>query len=634
MLISLDNVTKYFADRLILENITTSVSEGDRIGLVGVNGAGKSTLINLICGMDYESGTISKAQSVSIGYLKQDSGLVSHNTIRDELYGVFSDVLAAGTRIDEINLLLSTEKNEEKYTALSRELERLRAFFDAKDGYGIDVRINKILGGMGFADVPRDTVIDTLSGGEKTRLAIAKLLLEEPSLLILDEPTNHLDFETLSWLESYLLSYKGAILVVSHDRYFLDKLVTRIWEVEDHRLMTFKGNYSAYKVQKAEYILHRQREYEKQQEQIRSMKEFAERNIVRATTSTRAKSRLHQLENMEIIEAPRTYTKPPSISFELDAPSVKELLGVNIPRLYAGDKLLCEGLSFNVQRGARIAIIGRNGCGKSTLMKRLLAAHELRESEISWGKNSTVAYYEQEGRNLNPENTLLDEMRTRYPRLDQTSARGYLGRVLLSGEEVFKQVKVLSGGERARLSLAIIMPKRANTLLLDEPTNHIDLMSREALEEALKKYEGTIIFVSHDRYLINAVATHVLSFEDNTVKMYEGGFDAYITERSAALAQRAMVQEKERIQKAQSENEVQYYRSKKQRSEDAAKKRRISALEALIEELDARMAEIEALLADEAVASDFEKVSALCTELEKIKIKKEESEEEWLTLSM
>ncbi len=630
MLISLDGVTKYYADKLILDGISASIEENDRIGLVGVNGAGKTTLVDVICGADYESGEISRASTLSVGYLKQDSGLQSGATIEAELYSVFSEVLSAGKRIEEIHTELAVTPHESvSYDRLLRELSRLEAFFAAKDGYGIDVRINKILNGMGFEGVSRQSVIDTLSGGEKTRLAIAKLLLEEPSLLILDEPTNHLDFETLSWLEGYLQTYKGALLLVSHDRFFLDRLTNRIWEIEDRKIMTFRGNYTSYKAQKAAFVERRQKEYEKQQEQIASMLDYAARNIARATTSNSAKSRLHQLENMEIIEAPRTYTKPPSISFELDSESVKNVLSVQALPLSAGDKPLCDSISFDVRRGDRIAIIGKNGCGKSTLMKTALAAHTLREPHITWGKNVSLAFYEQESRNLNPENTLLDEIRTRYPRMDRTLAQKYLGRVLLSGEEVFKKVSVLSGGERARLGFAVIMARRANTLLLDEPTNHIDLMSREALEDALAKFEGTIIFVSHDRYLINAVATHILAFENGSVKMYSGNYDAYLAAK--ALEAPVAVQ---RAEKKASENEVQYFRSKKQRSEEAARKSRIAALEKKMAELETSRAQIEADLAKDDIAADFEKVAALCESLEEIKNEYELCENQWLELSM
>ncbi len=630
MLISLDGVTKYFADRLILDNITAAISEGDKVGLVGVNGAGKTTLVDVICGAPYDEGEISRSSTLTVGYLKQDSGLQSGNTITAELYGVFEEVLEAGRRIDEINAQLSLVPHEsEQFLRLSRELERTQSFFNSKDGYDIDVRINKILNGMGFENVDRNTVIDTLSGGEKTRLAIAKLLLEEPSLLILDEPTNHLDFETLSWLEGYLQTYKGALLLVSHDRYFLDRLVTRVWEIEDRKIMTFRGNYTSYKTQKAEYVERRQKEYEKQQEKVASMLDYAARNIARASTSNSAKSRLHQLENMELIEAPRTYTKPPSISFEIDVESVKEVLNVENLPLSAGDKKLCDSISFNVRRQNRIAVIGKNGCGKSTLMKKLLAAYTEREAGIAWGKNVSCAFYEQESRNLNPENTLLDEMRNRYPRMDRTVVQKYLGRVLLSGEEVFKQIKVLSGGERARLGFAVIMARRANTLLLDEPTNHIDLASREALEAALSKFEGTVIFVSHDRYLINAIATHVLAFDNGNVKMYEGGYDAYL----AAKALEAPAVEV-KAEKAASANEVQYYRSKKQRSEEAARKSRIAFLERRMGELENEKSEIEAQLTLPDVASDFEKATELCNRLDAIKTEYESSENEWLELSM
>ncbi|MBR3870697.1 MAG: ABC-F family ATP-binding cassette domain-containing protein [Clostridia bacterium] len=631
MLISVTGLYKYFGEKLVLENINATVNAGDKIGLVGINGAGKSTLINLITGRLFaDEGDIAKAKNLRIGILEQNSGLDTANSIEQEMKNAFSDALSAKKRADELALQMAeVEPSSTEYKTITEKYNREMAIFEAQDGYNMELHINRVLAGMGFAGRDLSVPTGTLSGGEKTRLAIAKLLLEAPDLLILDEPTNHLDFATLAWLEEYLSGFKGALLIVSHDRYFLDKLTNRIWDVEDHRLKAYKGNYSQFKLQKQMDTELALKEYEKQQTKIASMTDYAQRNIARASTSNSAKSRLHQLENMEVLEKPRTHMPSPSFSFEYDTPTVKDALTVNNLPIVAGeDNVLCESVSFEMKRGQRIALIGVNGCGKSTLLKTLVGEIYPKGGEIVWGKHTKIGYYEQEGRILDGEKTVLDEIRHRFKNLLEYEARGLLGRVLISGDNVYKQIKVLSGGEKAKVCFAVLMATRANTLVLDEPTNHIDLLTRESLEKALSQFDGNLIFVSHDRYFINAVADRIIEIDGGQIKQYEGNYDAYATQKSAQKLEQAVVKEEQR-----SKEENSYYRSKKQRAADVAKKKRISELERLIEECDEREKVLTEEMASPDVASDYALLAEKCAELEKLKTDRENYTEEWIILN-
>ncbi len=631
MLISISGVYKYFGEKAALENINASVNAGDRIGLVGINGAGKSTLINLIIGKyTADEGKIAKAKNLRIGILEQNSGLDTANSIEQEMKNAFSEALSAKKRADELAIRMAdVDASSVEYKAITERYNREMAIFEAQDGYNMDVHINRVLSGMGFAGRDLSVRTGTLSGGEKTRLAIAKLLLEAPDVLILDEPTNHLDFATLAWLEDYLTGFKGALIIVSHDRYFLDKLTERIWDIEDRKLQAYRGNYSAFKVQKQMDTELALKEYEKQQTRIASMTDYAQRNIARASTSNSAKSRLHQLENMEILEKPRTYMPSPSFSFEYDTPTVKDALTVtNLPIVAGEDNVLCDSVSFEMKRGERIALIGVNGCGKSTLLKTLVGEIYPKGGEIAWGKHTKIGYYEQEGRNLDGEKTVLDEIRSRFKNLLEYEARGLLGRVLINGDNVYKQIKVLSGGEKAKVCFAVLMATRANTLVLDEPTNHIDLLTRESLEKALSEFDGNLIFVSHDRYFINAVADRIIEIDGGEIKLYDGNYDAYATQKSAQRLMQAAVKEEKRTKEENS-----YYRSKKQRAADVARKKRISELERLIEECDEREKVLSQEMASPDVACDYALLAEKCAELEKLKVDRDNYTEEWIMLS-
>jgi len=485
---------------------------------------------------------------------------------------------------------------------------------------------------MGFDEKNDGLIINALSGGEKTRLALAKLLLEEPELLVLDEPTNHLDFRTLMWLEDYLQGYKGGLIVVSHDRYFLDRMVTKIWELESRKLYVYPGNYTRYKTLRAERVKQELRAYEAQQNKIASMREYAEKNIVRASTSNMAKSRLHQLEHIKVLERPTERTPVPHFSFTYSRRPVKDLLTVKNLTLSvgAGDgRVKLSGpLDFEIKRGDKVAIIGPNGTGKSTLLKTVLGFLP-KDGEVTWGGNVQTAFYEQENSQLNPGHTALEELWGQYPLMAEYEIRGLLGQVLIRGEEVYKKIGVLSGGERARTALALLMLQHANTLILDEPTNHLDLQSKEALEEALREFDGTLLFVSHDRYFLNTIPTRIFELSPSGLSQYNGNFDFYLEEKKRREEKRA--QEIAPVRKG--EQPSSYHRSKQERAEQVKRKQRFTKLETLIEETEEKIALLNEQIADPETGRDYEKLTALCAELEQEKDRHEKILAEWTELS-
>jgi ATP-binding cassette subfamily F protein 3 len=492
---------------------------------------------------------------------------------------------------------------------------------------------------MGFGDVPRDRVISSLSGGEKTRLALAKLLLESPDLLILDEPTNHLDFTTLMWLEDYLKSYKGSILIVSHDRYFLNKICTRICEIELGRLTSYKGGYSAYVVQKKHNAERQLKEWESQQEEIKKLEEYIAKNKVRASTAKMAKSRQHMLDRIERIEKPLMFTRPPKIKLEYDIEPTKDIVKVIDCPLTVGEgesrKTLIHSLDMHIRRGEHAAIIGSNGIGKTSILKLIqnIIPHE--RGNIVWGGNVKISYFEQEHNILHMGSTVIDEMLNRFPAMTPAEARKALGSVLLTGEDVFKPISVLSGGERAKLCFAIMAYTRGNVLILDEPTNHLDLNTKEVLEDVLAEFEGTIILVSHDRYLINKVADRIIEVKADEVNCYEGNFDAYAAAISAAEKSAAeAAAEQKRIQAEQDRREQKEisYRSKEQRQLEAKRRARLKELEELIEQAEVDIFRLENEIADPEVAANFELMTEKCNALEAKKTELDEMMDEWASL--
>lgn len=632
MIISLENVFKYYGADCILRNVCATINDKDRIGLVGANGEGKTTLLNVLTGeLDYEEGTVSLTNGKVIGYLHQNSGLSNGRTIQQEMEAVFADLLVLGEEVDALQRQMAQVHDDPtEYEKVSAEYQKKLARFEAADGYQVQVKINTVLGGMGFASYDRNIITDNLSGGEKTRLATARLLLLEPDLLILDEPTNHLDFKTLSWLEDYLSSYKGALLVVSHDRYFLNRLVDHIWELERTVLTTYRGNYSSYVVQKKERVERQLKEYEMQQEQIKSMEEYVAKNIARASTSKSAKSRLAALERMDRIEKPVIWEKKAAFRFEYDEPPVKDVFhGENMSIAVGegeGRKVLCRGMRLDVMRGEKIAIIGPNGVGKSSLLKAIQELIPLEEGHFEWGQKVKTTYYEQENRQLHPEKTAINEIWDRFPNLYEVQVRSILGQVLLSGDDVYKLVGSLSGGERAKVAFAVMMLERGNVLILDEPTNHLDIGSKEMLEDALEAFDGTIIMVSHDRYLLNRIPNRIIEMTANGYEIYNGRYDYYVEHKVEPQPVKEQVSE-EKKQASQ-----KFYRTKADRARQAAAKKRIAFLEKTIESNEQLIEQLTEQMSDPQIAADYQKVEEICGQIEQLKNQNESFGEEWLEL--
>lgn len=632
MILAVKDIEKSFADSIILDNVNIAVNEGDRIGLVGANGTGKTTLLNILCKrLQSDKGEVSYKSNITIGYLQQDSGLEADNSIIDEMNRVFEKLLAIQKELRDLEAQLAlTSPSDAEYKELSEKYSQLSAFFEQNDGYNIDVKIKSVLNGMGFLNKDLSTNISTLSGGEKTRLALAKILLEEPDLLVLDEPTNHLDFKTLMWLEEYLSSYKGGLIIVSHDRYFLDKTVNIIWEIESANISVFKGNYTKYKQLKAEQVSYQQKLYEQNEQKVAQMMDYAQKNIARASTSNSAKSRLKQLANMEVVKKPLPQIKPPSFSFVYDREPVKDVLSVNELNLTVGEEniSLIKDISFDVKRSEKIAIIGDNGTGKSTLLKRLIKAFSEYDINVKWGKNVSVSYYDQENKNLNFNNTLLEELHSRFPTHTEQEMRSMLGRVRLTDDNVYKKVSMVSGGERARLSLALVMLMRANTVVMDEPTNHLDLQSKEKLEEALVSFDGTLIFVSHDRYFLNTVPTGIIELTENGVNYYNGGFDFYLAQKAKTVVETQSVKIKE-----EGKSKDSFYKSKAQRSEEAKIRNRIKQLEREMAECEQTVKQLEEDISNPQNASDYGLLNELCSNLDEKKLYYDELMMEWLELT-
>ena len=644
MLADLIDINKYYNGRQILKNISLSVDERDRIGIVGVNGCGKTTLLRILTGKELpdrtteRDGIVSLSSRTSVGYLEQMSGLDGSNTVIEEMKGVFSELDRVMERMKE----LEGEMNSTAHIApeISEEYSRLAAYYESNGGYNIKVRIRTILNGMGFSESEYDRVISGFSGGEKTRLAIAKLLLEEPNLLILDEPTNHLDFKTVLWLEDYLKDYKGALLIVSHDRYFLDKVVTSICEIELGQLHRYKGNYSAYTVLKAEDVKRRKREYEAQQKEIARLEDYVARNKARASTAASARSREKQLEKMEIIDRPIDVTNRPNIRFEYKLEPPFDILEVKDTDIAVGQgaekKVLAEHITFELKRGEKLGIIGENGIGKSTFLK-VLQGMLPHNGRVRWAANVKLSYFEQESRNLDPHNTIIDELHKHYPILTDLDVRSLLGRVGIKGENVFKQTGVVSGGERAKVCFALMMLEKGNVLILDEPTNHLDLEAKEAIEEALAEFEGTVIFVSHDRYLLNKIPDKILEIRSDGTEMFEGNFDFYLNVTEKRDKEQREVLEAAKAEKAKAEymeKKERSFKSKQQRAEEAKRRSRMKELEDLIDKNEQKLAALQEELTHEDVCADFELMNQKCNEIQLIRTEIDQMMEEMIELDL
>lgn len=620
MLFTFSSVNFSYGDNLILQEVDFAVNEGERVGLVGENGAGKTTLIKLILGeLDCESGSVIKKNGLRVGYLAQNGGYESGNTVYGEMRAVFKEEFDAIERLSQLSQALAEEEyGGKQYLQLSAKLESLNKYLASRDCFNLDVKIKTVLNGMGFADFYQRR-IDDMSGGEKTRLKLARLLLESPDLLILDEPTNHLDINTLYWLEDYLSTFKGAVFVVSHDRYFLDKLIKTTLEIENKKLYSYRGNYTKYKLLKAERYERELKEYVRQQEEIKKLQTYVDKNIVRATTAKSAQSRVKQLEKMDVLEKPFLPPSPPRFSFTFEKNTVEEVLNIKDLDLSVGKKSLIVGGNLSLHRGQKLAILGENGAGKSTLLREMQKNNPC----INFGRFVKIAYYDQEMANLNSNNTVLQELWERHVAYSQTEVRASLARCGLFPEDMEKRVSELSGGERAKLALCVFENANGNVLLLDEPTNHLDLPARESLEKALKAFEGTVIFVSHDRYFISALADCVAEVKDKKLTFYEGGYEGYISQKEK-LAEKLRLQEEELKQIAYENEREKSYRSKKDRALQAKIKAEIKAIEAdisLNEELERQLTEQTASV---EISSDYAKLAPVLEQLSAVQKKLEQ----------
>ncbi|ANS73410.1 multidrug ABC transporter ATP-binding protein [Paenibacillus yonginensis] len=650
MLLQASNITKLYGVTPILEGISLQIQERERIGLVGVNGAGKSTLLKILAGeMSYDGGQIFKAKETTLGYLAQNSGLASDKTLWEEMLLVFAPLLEMEAELRRMEHQIadpSANHEDKSYQDLLERYAQNSDRFKDLGGYEIETRIRSVLHGMGFGAFPPDTPIATLSGGQKTRLALARILLQAPDVLMLDEPTNHLDIETLTWLEDYLRAYSGSLLVVSHDRYFLDRLVTSIVEIERHQSKRYTGNYSRYaELKDAEYES-AMKQYEKQQDEIARMEDFIQKNIVRASTTKRAQSRRKMLDKMEVMDKPLGDLKRANFSFEAEIMSGREVLQVDqLSYAFDQDHPLFKNVSFELRRGETAALIGPNGIGKSTLLKILTGDLKPTAGKINWGTKIRIGYYDQEQTHLTGSNTVLEELWSAYPHVEEARIRTILGNFLFSGDDVQKRVSSLSGGEKARVALAKLMLQKANVLILDEPTNHLDLYSKEVLESALLDYDGTLLFISHDRYFLNKMAERVIELHPEGARHFLGNYDDYVEKKqelaeiAAEQAANAAAKQTAGAKKDAAETSepkagaASFEADKQAKREERSRQRRMEQLETSIAKLEEEIETLENELTLPEVYQDYMAVQERQATIDKHKAELAEAYAEWEQLA-
>lgn len=622
ILLQASQLSRQFADVTLYEDVTFTIHSQDRIALVGRNGTGKTTLIRQIMGKEpISSGDIAIARDLSIGYLEQHTALTSNRTIWEEMLSVFDDTLKLRQQAQEASQKvadLADRYESQAYQEALKEYDRLQEALSQRNAYAIESDIRTVLHGFRFYEDDYDRSVADLSGGQQTRLALAQTLLKDHDLLILDEPTNHLDMETLTWLEGYLHNYRGALLVVSHDRYFLDKVTHRVLELRHQRLYTYEGNYSFYLQEKEQRLQQELATYEQQQEKIAKMEDFIQRNIVHAVTSGRAKSRRKQLERMNKIDRPLQDPKAPRIQFIAEKTSGDRVIeAIDLDVGYSKATPLVQHIDFDLRQQEAIAVVGPNGIGKSTLLKTLMQELEPLGGEILYGTNVTLGYYDQNVNHLNPRLSVLETLWQPNRSQDEVVIRGILGSFLFTGEDVEKSVQMLSGGEKARLSLALLAMQHDNTLLLDEPTNHLDIDSKEVLEDALVDFNGTLFFVSHDRYFINRIATQVLELSEDGATIYLGDYDYYLSKKEEqASSQQVKVEEtSKQSSSSMSTNQRDYQKHRQLRRALRDLKKAIDDAVNQSEELDTRIHELEQAMAIEAQENNQEALNHLHQEL-------------------
>ena len=629
IILQANNIERSFAGEVLFENINLQVDERDRIALVGKNGAGKSTLLKILVGEEEPtSGEINKKKDISLSYLAQDSRFESENTIYDEMLHVFDGLRMTEKQLRQMELEMG-EKTGADLEKLMFDYDRLSENFRQAGGFTYEADIRAILNGFKFDESMWQMKIAELSGGQNTRLALAKMLLEKPNLLVLDEPTNHLDIETIAWLENYLVNYNGALIIVSHDRYFLDKVASITLDLTKHSLDRYVGNYSSFVEQKEQKLLTEAKNYEKQQKEIAALEDFVNRNLVRASTTKRAQSRRKQLEKMERLDKPEVGTKSANMTFRSDKTSGNIVLTVENAAIGYDGEILSEPINLDLRKMNAVAVVGPNGIGKTAFIKSIVDQIPVIKGEKRFGANVEVGYYDQTQSKLTPSNTVLDELWNDFRLTPEVEIRNRLGAFLFSGDDVKKSVGMLSGGEKARLLLAKLSMENNNFLILDEPTNHLDIDSKEVLENALIDFDGTLLFVSHDRYFINRVATHVLELSENGSTLYLGDYDYYVDKK----AELAASQEEEAVAYSQEKevSPVNDYQAQKESQKELRKlMRQIESLEAEIEELENQA---QAISEQMHTTNDADELMQLQAELDKISQRQEEAMLEWEELS-
>ena len=629
IILQANKIERSFAGEVLFDNINLQVDERERIALVGKNGAGKSTLLKILVGEEEPtSGEINKKKDISLSYLAQDSRFESENTIYDEMLHVFDDLCRTDKQLRQMELEMG-EKSGDDLDKLMSDYDRLSENFRQAGGFTYEADIRAILNGFKFDESMWQMKIAELSGGQNTRLALAKMLLEKPNLLVLDEPTNHLDIETIARLENYLVNYSGALIIVSHDRYFLDKVATITLDLTKHSLDRYVGNYSRFVELKEQKLATEAKNYEKQQKEIAALEDFVNRNLVRASTTKRAQSRRKQLEKMERLDKPEAGKKSANMTFHSDKVSGNVVLTVENAAIGYDGEILSEPINLDLRKMNAIAIVGPNGIGKSTFIKSIVDQIPFIKGEKRFGANVEVGYYDQTQSKLTPSNTVLDELWNDFKLTPEVEIRNRLGAFLFSGDDVKKSVGMLSGGEKARLLLAKLSMENNNFLILDEPTNHLDIDSKEVLENALIDFDGTLLFVSHDRYFINRVATHVLELSENGSTLYLGDYDYYVDKK--AEMEVSQIEETSTSNQAKEASPVNDYQAQKESQKEVRKlMRQIESLETEIEELESQSQAISEQMLE---TNDADKLMELQVELDKIIHRQEEAMLEWEELS-
>ncbi|WP_059217084.1 ABC-F family ATP-binding cassette domain-containing protein [Lactobacillus delbrueckii] len=626
------NLEQRFGAAPIFSKVNFSIENNARIGLVGPNGAGKTTLLKIMTGRQEASqGEFTVNKGIELGYIAQEHDFDEEKSIWEEMLTVFQPLIDQGQQLEKLQYAIADHPEDED---LLRRLDQAQYNFEQAGGYTYQAEIKSMLNGFNFPEATWNKQIASLSGGEKTRLSFVKLLLKKPPLLLLDEPTNYLDLDTLDWLEAFLKNYPGAILTVSHDQYFLDHLATQIFELQHGELTVFKGNYSQYLAQRELRDQQQEAAYEKQQEEIKREEEFIQKNIVRASTTKQAQSRRKALEKMELVDPPKHKSKV-RIKFDSARPSSKEVLILKDLAVGYPDKTMLKDISFQINKGDRVAIIGQNGIGKSTLLKTVMKQLPVKSGTIKYGASLDIGYYDQELQGIDYSKTVIDTIWDRHKDMNEKDIRSILASFLFTAKDIDKQVSQLSGGQRARLTLTVLSMEHNNFLLMDEPTNHLDLDAKEVLEKALADYDGTLLFVSHDRYFINELANKIVVAKDGQAKIYEGNYSYYLNEKAKeeAAAQETAAQEAP-VVKAVSESKFSYQEQKKRDSEKRKLERQVAQAERDLEELEAKEQEIQEAMADPAIAADFSKLGPLQEDLTAVQEKISQVSQAWEDASL